>query len=213
MSPWPFLLQVTNATVAVNTVLRSLRLPKGSALLINDNTYGACRNAVLEVCEVMGWEVVTVTVPLPVGDPREVGGSSSVCLHWTPDPLPCPAPQVVAVYERALAANPQIRWALIDHISSPTATLMPVADLIAGPAGPVAGSTGTVCLPPLVPPTPSVPPIIPCPVQPAEPGASQSWSTGRMPPGRQGGRSCHLSTLHLTLQARDRLLSLPPGRS
>ena len=65
--------QLTNATVAVNTVLRSLRLPRGSALLINDNTYGACRNAALDVAATMGWEVVVVRLALPVTDARQVG--------------------------------------------------------------------------------------------------------------------------------------------
>jgi len=41
-----------------------------------------------------------------------------------------PGPQIVTALEAALTANPSVRWALIDHISSPTATLMPVAALV-----------------------------------------------------------------------------------
>ena len=41
------------------------------------------------------------------------------------------AHQIVAVYEAALADHPNVAWALIDHISSPTATLMPVEALVA----------------------------------------------------------------------------------
>jgi tetratricopeptide (TPR) repeat protein len=34
-------------------------------------------------------------------------------------------------YEAALAAHPHIRWALVDHVSSPMATLIPVASVVA----------------------------------------------------------------------------------
>jgi isopenicillin-N epimerase len=102
---------VDNATAAVNTVLRALApaLRPGDVLLLNDHTYAACRNAVLDVAAKAGAEVVTARLPLPVGSPEGLT-----------EPLLAAARAVVADPGKRLA------FVLLDHITSPTALVLPV---------------------------------------------------------------------------------------
>jgi isopenicillin-N epimerase len=100
---------VENATAGVNAVLNSLRLKAGDAILINTHTYNACKNAAYWVAERCGAEVLTQPFPLPVSDPNAL----------------------VADFEAYLDAHPNVRFALIDHITSPTAIVMPVERLCA----------------------------------------------------------------------------------
>ena len=108
---------VENATTGVNAVLGSLRLGAGDAVLINSHTYNACKNAASQVCERAGAVLVTQPIALPL----PAAGADGV----------------VADFERfvdgfhAGAGAPRIRFALIDHITSPTAVVMPVARLAA----------------------------------------------------------------------------------
>lgn len=95
---------VTNATEAVNTVLRSLRLQAGDEILVLDCVYNAVRLAAEEVCKAAGAKVVKVSLPIPI--------------------------TANDVVERiADAAGPRTRLAIIDHIASPTAVVFPVAEI------------------------------------------------------------------------------------
>ncbi len=97
---------VPNATTAVNAVLRSLSPRPGQALLVTDHAYGACRNALEDVAARTGARVIVARIPFPLSDPREV---------------------VEALLE---AATPDTRLALVDHVTSPTGLVLPIADIV-----------------------------------------------------------------------------------
>jgi len=98
---------VPNATIGVNTVLRSLELEPGDELLVTDHGYNACRNAADEITERAGARTVVAQLPFPVASPDEV---------------------VAAILERA---GPRTRLALIDHITSPTGLVLPIERITA----------------------------------------------------------------------------------
>jgi isopenicillin-N epimerase len=97
---------VTNATTGVNTVLRSLRLAPGDELLTTDHEYNASRNALEFVARQWDAKVVVAKLPWPVPSPQAV--VDAVLAHVT---------------ERT-------RLLLIDHITSQTALVLPVASLV-----------------------------------------------------------------------------------
>ena len=93
---------VVNATSAVNAVLRSLDLRPGDELLLTTHEYGASRNALLDAAERAGAEAVFAELPFPAGSADEL---------------------VDAVVG---ALSPRTRLLLIDHVTSPTALVLPV---------------------------------------------------------------------------------------
>ncbi len=97
---------VPNATTGVNTVLRSLRLAPGDEVLTTDHEYNASRNALEWASQSCGATVVVA--PLP----------------W---PDPTPASIVEAVLTRV---TPRTRLLLVDHITSQTALILPMKELI-----------------------------------------------------------------------------------
>ncbi len=97
---------IPNATTGVNTVLRSLSFAPGDEILATNHVYMACKFTADYVAERSGARVVIVPVPAPV--------------HRADD-----------IVERVLAGvTPRTRIALIDHITSPTATVLPVKTLV-----------------------------------------------------------------------------------
>ena len=97
---------VQNATTAVCTVLASLPVRPGDELLVTDHAYNACRNALNLHARRTGMSVVVARVPFPCAGPDEV---------------------VAAVLA---AVTARTRLALLDHVSSPTALLFPIAELV-----------------------------------------------------------------------------------
>jgi isopenicillin-N epimerase len=97
---------VPNATTGVNTVLRSLRFAPKDELLTTDHEYNASKNALDFVAE--RWEARVVVAKLP----------------W-------PARSAQDVVDTLLShVSARTRLLLIDHVSSPTALVMPVAELV-----------------------------------------------------------------------------------
>lgn len=100
---------VTNATTGVNTALRSAtrRLSPGDDILVTDQTYGACRNAVEQIAAEEGLGVRVVRIPYRPAGPEEV---------------------VAAVLE---GAGPRTRLALLDHVTSRHGLVLPIAQIVA----------------------------------------------------------------------------------
>src|SRR5262245_43669613 len=99
---------VSNATSGVNAVLRSLPFERGDEILVTNMGYNACRNTAELVAERTGARVVIAPVPFPLGGRGEV-------------------------LERVIGAvTPRTRLALLDHVTSPTGLVFPIADLVAG---------------------------------------------------------------------------------
>lgn len=97
---------VDNATTGVNAVLRWLPLGPGDELLTTDHEYNACRNALAAVAAQSGAQVVTVPIPFPTSGPEDV-------------------------LERVLAAvTPRTRLAVVDHVTSATALVFPIEELV-----------------------------------------------------------------------------------
>ena len=97
---------VPNATTGVNAFLASFPLAAGAQVLTTDHAYNACRNALEAAAERAGSEVVIATVPFPCTGEDEV---------------------VQAVLA---AVTPRTRLALIDHVTSPTALVLPIERIV-----------------------------------------------------------------------------------
>lgn len=97
---------VDNATTGVNAVLRGLPFTAGDELLTTDHEYNAVRNAMDAVATLAGARVVTVPLPFPTPGPEDV-------------------------VERVLAAvTPRTRLAVLDHVTSATALVFPIEELV-----------------------------------------------------------------------------------
>ncbi len=92
-----------NATSGVNAVLRSLPWQAGQEILTTDHVYNACGNVLDYLAETSGVRVVRVALPFP--DPGDICG------------------QVLG------AVTPATRLALLDHVTSATALVLPIAEL------------------------------------------------------------------------------------
>lgn len=98
---------VDNATAGVNAVLRSLRFAEGDEIVVTDHGYGAVANAVLFVASRTGARLVTAVLPHP---------------RWRAD----------AIADAVLAAvGPRTKLVIVDHVTSPTALVLPVAAITA----------------------------------------------------------------------------------
>ena len=98
---------VDNASAAMNAVLRSFPLGPDDEILLTDHNYGATAKAAAFYAREHGARVRTVTVPYPAFDPAAL---------------------VDAV---AAAIGPRTRVAVLDHITSESALIFPLADMAA----------------------------------------------------------------------------------
>ena len=102
---------VPNATAGVNTVLRSLEpelsADAGCELLVSDQEYNACRNALEVAAQRSGARVVVAELPFPCAGPDEI---------------------VAAVMAKV---SDRTRLVLLDHVTSQTGMVLPVAEIVA----------------------------------------------------------------------------------
>jgi len=98
---------VENATTAINAVLRSLDFNPGDEILFNSQSYGAVRQAVRHICERSGATSVEPLVRIPIVDPAQL------------------------VHAFSSAISERTRLVIVDHISSPTGLVWPVAEIAA----------------------------------------------------------------------------------
>ena len=97
---------VPNATAGVNTVVRSLSFAKGDELLVTDQEYNACRNALNFAAERAGARVVVANLPFPLQNDEQL---------------------VAPILERVTTKT---RLALLDHVTSQTGLVLPIERLV-----------------------------------------------------------------------------------
>jgi isopenicillin-N epimerase len=97
---------VDNATTGCNAVLRSLRLQSGDEIVVLSHGYGAVRNTVRFVCERAGARMVEAEIPFP---------------HPSADAI---------VANIAAVLTPQTRLAVVDHITSGSALVLPLQAIV-----------------------------------------------------------------------------------
>ncbi len=97
---------VSNATAGVNAVMRSLAFEPGDELLLTNHTYAACRKTVDFVTARTGARVVVANLPFPCRHEEEIVAALLQCV------------------------SPRTRLALLDHVTSPTALVLPIARLV-----------------------------------------------------------------------------------
>lgn len=97
---------VTNATSAVNAIVRSVDLRPGDEILTTDHAYNACLCTLEAAAARHSARVITARVPFPLDDPG-------------------------SIVEAILAGvTPRTRLALIDHVTSPTALVLPIHRIV-----------------------------------------------------------------------------------
>jgi isopenicillin-N epimerase len=105
------LVPVANATTAVNAVARSWPLRPGDEILTTNLDYNACRNALAHAAAAAGATLVVAQVPFPLESPDQI---------------------TAAVFA---AVTDRTRFAMIDHVTSGSAMVLPVEEIVAGLEG------------------------------------------------------------------------------
>jgi len=98
---------VDNDTTGANAVLRSFALRPGDEILVTDFGYGGVTRAAMFAARQQGAVVRTAVMPYPVRSPAEL---LDACLA---------------------ALGPRTRLAIVDHITSQSALIMPLAEIAA----------------------------------------------------------------------------------
>jgi len=97
-----------NATTGINSVVLAVAhsLRPGDILLTTDHVYGAVRQTLNRYAEWTGAKVVEVSVPFPLHDSNEIT-------------------EVIAA-----ALTSQVKFAVFDHITSPSGIIFPIQDIV-----------------------------------------------------------------------------------
>jgi isopenicillin-N epimerase len=101
------LLLLPNVTFAINLVVSSLTLPRGTEVLISDHDYGAMVTTWQRWAAVRDWNLRTLKLPFPVES----------------------AEHIVDAYRQAIL--PSTRVLFLYHCTSPTGIVMPVREICA----------------------------------------------------------------------------------
>lgn len=100
------LVLVDHVTEALNSVLKSLSFAAGDELLTIDHSYPPYESLYKEFCRRTGVKLVVASLPFPVTAPDEI---------------------VSLIVSKA---GPRTKLAVIDHITSPTALLLPIEAIV-----------------------------------------------------------------------------------
>ena len=96
---------IENATEGIQAILRSIELGPGDQVLITDHTYNAVRLMVEARCAESGATPLVVRIPIPAN-----------------------ADEVVASFAACIV--PSVKLAIVDHITSPTALVLPLERIL-----------------------------------------------------------------------------------
>lgn len=96
---------VTNATSGIGAALRSMPWQRGDRIVVTNHGYNAVRQAVHAIGERFGTSLSVVDIPLPLG---------------TADSI---------VHKIMSAVDSRTRLVIVDHITSPTALILPVNEI------------------------------------------------------------------------------------
>ena len=99
------LLLLPNVTFAINLAVSSLKLPRGSEILMTDHEYGAMVYCWRRWAKVRGWKLRQFKLPYTTEDPGEI----------------------VAAVEKSI--RPATRALFFSHVTSTTGLVLPVAEL------------------------------------------------------------------------------------
>jgi isopenicillin-N epimerase len=95
-----------NATAGINTIMRSLRFEKGDELLVTDHAYNSSLNAVRFAAAQYSAKVVLARIPFPIESPDDA-------------------------FDAIMAAvTPKTKLAMIEHVTSPTALVLPIERIV-----------------------------------------------------------------------------------
>ncbi len=97
---------VTNATTGVNAVVRSLALRRGDELLTTNLDYNACHNVLVEAARRASAKLVVAPMPFPL---RRADDAIEAVMRMV---------------------TPRTRLAMIDHVTSDTALVLPVGRIM-----------------------------------------------------------------------------------
>ncbi|BFZ05758.1 hypothetical protein BsWGS_08796 [Bradybaena similaris] len=104
------LLLVSNATTAINNIVKSFPFKPGDALLDTSLTYGEVKNLCADFTSRLRPDVRRIILQL----------------HF---PIES-ADDIIQKYEEILKQNPEIKMVILDHITSPTSIVMPIERII-----------------------------------------------------------------------------------
>lgn len=105
-SPTDNLVFVPNATTGINAILRSLEFQPGDELLTTNQEYNASRNVLDFVAQRCRSQVVVAQIPFPITSPAEIISAIMECV------------------------SPRTKFVLLDHITSQTALIFPIKQII-----------------------------------------------------------------------------------
>ena len=109
---------VHNATTAVNAVLRSAaQFKRGDVVLMTDITYNAVKISLDHYCGLVGATIVVAKVPLAAPGHTTLYDDFNTA--------------VVQSVQEALERGKNVKFALLDHISSMPSVIFPIKELVA----------------------------------------------------------------------------------